>query len=194
MVGTWCRKVRIPAANRYAIHWKPSALTSFEDNPLQRRTIDTWGVGTQRHIENLRIGIVGLGSVGALVAEALARMGVSEITLIDPDVIEAHNLDRLLHADRSSVGELKVSLARTEALLSSSARERPDPRHTSWRTARKRVPRGARLRPDRQLRRQAGRPRRAELHRHLASGSGHRGRRRCGTRARHRRLRIRPLA
>ena len=122
MVGTWCRKVRIPAANRYAIHWKPSALASFEDNPLQLRTIDTWGIGTQRHIANLRIGVVGLGSVGALVTEALARMGVSEITLIDPDAIEPHNLDRLLHADKSSVGELKVSRARTEALRISTAR------------------------------------------------------------------------
>ena len=122
MVGTWCRKVRIPGANRYAIQWKPSALTSFEDNPLQRRTIATWGVGTQQHIENMRIGVVGLGSVGALVTEALARMGVSEITLVDPDTIELHNLDRLLHADRSRVGELKVSRARTEALRNSTAR------------------------------------------------------------------------
>ena len=122
MVGTWCRKVRIPTATRYAIHWKPSALPSFGDNPLQRRTIATWGLGTQRHIENMRVGIVGLGSVGALVAEALARMGVSEITLIDPDTIEPHNLDRLLHADRSNVGELKVSRARREALRSSTAR------------------------------------------------------------------------
>ena len=70
----------------------------------------------------MRIGVVGLGSVGALVAEALARMGVSEITLIDPDTIELHNLDRLLHADRSRVGELKVSRARTEALRNSTAR------------------------------------------------------------------------
>ncbi len=123
IVGTWCRKVRVPAANRYAIHWKPSALYSLGSSAVQRRTIDTWGVGTQRRIENLRIGVVGLGSVGALVAESLARIGVSEITLIDPDVIELHNLDRLLHAERSSVGELKVARARTEALRSSSARD-----------------------------------------------------------------------
>lgn len=122
MVGTWCRKVRIPTANRYTIHWKPSALASFDNNPLQCRTVATWGVGTQRHIANMRVGIVGIGSVGALVAEALARMGVSEITLIDPDTIKPHNLDRLLHADRSSVGELKVSRARTEALRSATAR------------------------------------------------------------------------
>lgn len=122
MVGTWCRKVRIPSPDRHAIQWKPSTLSRFEENPLQRRTIDTWGVGTQRHIENLRIGIVGLGSVGALVAEALARIGVSEITLIDPDTIQPHNLDRLLHADKSNIGQLKVSLARTVGLRSSTAR------------------------------------------------------------------------
>ncbi len=102
IVGTWCRKVRVAAANRYSVHWKPSALSSLENGPVQRRTIDTWGIGTQRRIGNLRIGIVGLGSVGAMVAEALARMGVSEMTLIDPDVIELHNLDRLLHAEKSN--------------------------------------------------------------------------------------------
>ena len=122
MVGTWCRKVRIPAAARYVIHWKPSALRCLENNPVQRRTIATWGVATQQHIANMRIGVVGLGSVGALVAEALARMGVSEITLIDPDTIEPHNLDRLLHADTSTVGTLKVARARTEALRSATAR------------------------------------------------------------------------
>ena len=123
MVGTWCRKVRIPTTNQYTIHWKPSSIGRFQDNPLQRRTIETWGVGTQQHIENLRVGIVGLGSVGAMVAEALARIGVSELTFIDPDAIEAHNLDRLLHADRSNIGELKVHRAKADALRSSTARD-----------------------------------------------------------------------
>ena len=112
-----------PAGAQYVIHWKPSVLRKLEDNELQRRTIDTWGIGTQRHIQNLRIGVVGLGSVGALVAETLARIGISEVTLIDPDAIESHNLDRLLHANKSTVGELKVSRARTEALRSSTARD-----------------------------------------------------------------------
>ena len=123
IAGTWCRKVRIPSPVQYAIHWKPSVPRALEDNELQRRTIDTWGIGTQRHIQNLRIGVVGLGSVGALVTEALARVGISELTLIDPDAIETHNLDRLLHATRSTVGELKVARARTEALRSTTARD-----------------------------------------------------------------------
>ena len=123
IVGTWCRKVRIPMPVQYAIHWKPSVPRALEDNELQRRTIDTWGIGTQRHIQNLRVGVVGLGSVGALVAEALARIGIAEITLIDPDAIESHNLDRLLHASRSTIGELKVARARTEAIRSATARD-----------------------------------------------------------------------
>ena len=122
MVGTWCRKVRVPGTTRYTIYWKPTALRNLEDHRFQRRTIDTWGIDTQREIGNLRIGVVGLGSVGALVAESLARIGVSEITLIDPDVIEMHNLDRLLHGNKSNLGELKVHRAETEILRNSTAR------------------------------------------------------------------------
>ena len=121
IVGTWCRKVRVPAPSRYRIYWKPTALKSLQNSRLKRRTIDTWGIGTQRNIENLRIGIVGVGSVGALVAETLARMGLTEVTLIDPDVIEIHNLDRLLYGTRSTVGEFKVSRAETEMRRHSTA-------------------------------------------------------------------------
>ena len=123
IVGTWCRKVRVPATNIYRICWKPTALKELRNSDLKRRTIDTWGIGAQRNIESLRIGIVGIGSVGALVAETLARMGVTEITMIDPDVIEFHNLDRLLYGTRASVGEFKVARAEAEIRRHSTASE-----------------------------------------------------------------------
>ena len=63
---------------------------------MLRRTIESWGIGVQRGIQRLRIGVVGTGSVGAIVAEALARIGISHITLIDPDKLEIHNLDRFI--------------------------------------------------------------------------------------------------
>ena len=121
MVGTWCPKVRILQPNRYKIDWKPSSLPGLGDTSQLTRTIESWGVGFQKNIQNLRVGVVGVGSVGALVAEALARIGVSEISLIDPDRIETHNLDRFLYGKKRRIGELKVVRTRTELLENSTA-------------------------------------------------------------------------
>ena len=45
-----------------------------------------------------------------MVLESLARTGVEQITIIDPDDVAVHNLDRLVYADRFSVGLRKVDL------------------------------------------------------------------------------------
>lgn len=65
---------------------------------LQARTVSAWGDDAQADLARLRIGVVGAGSVGAMVAESLARSGVQDITLIDFDTVELKNLDRLIHA------------------------------------------------------------------------------------------------
>ncbi len=45
-----------------------------------------------------------------MVAETLARIGIEKIVLIDPDRVETHNIDRLLHARRKDIGKHKVEL------------------------------------------------------------------------------------
>ena len=83
-----------------------------ERREVLKRTIDTWGKEAQQNIARLKVGIVGLGSVGCIVAEALARIGVSRITLIDHDVVKKHNLDRLLYAtERISENERWIWLS-----------------------------------------------------------------------------------
>jgi hypothetical protein len=62
-------------------------------------------VRSQEDLARARIGIVGLGSVGSIVAEALSRTGVQHITLIDHDFIEVRNLDRTLGAYPEDAGE-----------------------------------------------------------------------------------------
>ena len=108
----WCDKVRIPRQSYYQIDWHPRALKKFKPTLSLKRTIETWGAGVQQGIQNLHVGVVGLGSVGSIVAEALARIGISEITLVDHDKIEEHNLDRLLFAERRHIGELKVAFVK----------------------------------------------------------------------------------
>ena len=116
----WCEKVRVPRRTRYQVDWKPKVVQDRDSRELQRRTIETWGLGVQRDLEQLRIGIVGLGSVGAIVAEAMARIAISRITLIDPDRIEPHNLDRFIYGTKDRIGELKVSRVQRELLAHST--------------------------------------------------------------------------
>ncbi len=78
------------------------------------RTVSAWGPDAQSRLAGLRVGIVGLGSVGSVVAEALARTGVERIRLIDFDSAQEVNHDRTLGATRADVAlaRSKVEAAR----------------------------------------------------------------------------------
>lgn len=54
--------------------------------------------------------LFGLGGVGSYAAEALARLGVGRITLVDADVVDESNINRQLPALGSTVGQSKVSV------------------------------------------------------------------------------------
>lgn len=72
------------------------------------RTISAWGQYKQDQISRLCIGIVGLGSVGSIVAEALVKTGVRKLILLDFDTVECKNLDRLQGIGPEYVGQHKV--------------------------------------------------------------------------------------
>ena len=107
----WCEKTRVVGPDLYQLHFNDELVPAPARLEILRRTFDTWGPAAQNTIARLHVGIVGLGSVGCLVAEAIARMGVGRVTLIDPDRIEEHNLDRLLYGTVRDIGRLKVDAA-----------------------------------------------------------------------------------
>ena len=115
---TWCDKVRI-VGRRFRVTFKDREAS--KRRRFLRRTVDTWGSKCQRDISGLHFGIVGVGSVGCVIAESLARIGVEQISIIDPDRIEAHNLDRLLYASREDIGRFKVDLVSRQARRSATA-------------------------------------------------------------------------
>ena len=57
---------------------------------------------------NSHVCVIGIGGVGSWVAEALARTGIGELTLIDMDDICATNINRQIHAQTATIGELKI--------------------------------------------------------------------------------------
>jgi molybdopterin/thiamine biosynthesis adenylyltransferase len=126
--GTWSSRFWLPKAkNKYERHWCDSTRIVgrsfniyFNDElspPCQfsdmlRRTVSTWGTTKQNVLSRLKIGVVGLGSVGSMIAESLARTGICDIVLVDFDKIEEHNLDRLIYATSDDIGKYKVSFIR----------------------------------------------------------------------------------
>lgn len=114
----WCDKVRV-LGTRLDVTFNDNNIRPPRRRRALQRTTDTWGERYQRKIARLKIGVVGLGSVGCMVAEALARIGIERMVLIDPDKVEEHNLDRLLYATNKDVGKHKVVM--TERFLKKSA-------------------------------------------------------------------------
>lgn len=94
----------------------------------QERTVHAWGEATQADLARLHVAVVGLGSVGMSVFEALARTGIECISAFDFDSVEARNLDRLRGADPldAALRRSKVHVSRRVAMGASTALQ---PRH-----------------------------------------------------------------
>ncbi len=61
-------------------------------------------------LKNSTVAVLGIGGVGSIAAEALARSGVGRIILIDKDVVDITNINRQIHALLSTVGKPKAEL------------------------------------------------------------------------------------
>ncbi|MBY0479102.1 MAG: ThiF family adenylyltransferase [Chitinophagaceae bacterium] len=103
----WCDTVRV-IGKKLSITFNDYLLPPIFDSAKQLRTISAWGSKTQEDLSRLKIGIAGLGSVGSIVAEILARTGIANFTLIDFDAVEEKNLDRLTNVFKEDIGRAKV--------------------------------------------------------------------------------------
>lgn len=59
-----------------------------------------FGAAGQELLAGMRVGVVGAGGVGMLIVQALSRLGVGELVVIDPDEVSPSNLSRLPEATR----------------------------------------------------------------------------------------------
>jgi hypothetical protein len=84
-----------------------------------KRNQQVFGKGTIARIRTLSAAVVGCSGTGSLVVEQLARLGIGRLVLVDPDLVEEKNLNRVLNTGKEDVylGRPKVF-----ALASSIAR------------------------------------------------------------------------
>ncbi len=68
--------------------------------------------------QNAHVYVIGIGGVGSWAAEALARTGVGEMTLIDMDVLVESNVNRQLPAltDTFGMGKIEVMASRAQGI------------------------------------------------------------------------------
>lgn len=74
------------------------------------------GEEATRRLRHSRVAVFGVGGVGGHAVDALARAGVGVLDLIDSDTISVTNINRQLLATHSTVGRLKVEVAKERIL------------------------------------------------------------------------------
>jgi len=74
------------------------------------RQIGAFGATGQARLADIRIGIVGLGGIGSIMAQQLALLGARDFVLVDGDALEVSNLNRFVGATLADAqaGMLKV--------------------------------------------------------------------------------------
>ena len=84
-----------------------------KSNTEHDRQVRMFGASGQEILQASKVAVIGLGGVGSLVAEYLARLGVGILILIDPEEIESSNLSRVVGATRVDVEtrQLKTQIA-----------------------------------------------------------------------------------
>ncbi len=72
----------------------PLKNTTF-DADVYSRTILAFGEKAQKIYNNLTVAVVGVGGLGAVICKLLARLPVSTLIIVDPDIVEFSNMNRL---------------------------------------------------------------------------------------------------
>lgn len=82
-----------------------------------------FGAGTSSTLAQLRVAVIGCSGTGSVVVELLARLGVGELVLVDPQKVEDRNLNRILNA---SVEDVKRGRRKAQALADAITRNLGD--------------------------------------------------------------------
>ncbi|MDJ0781183.1 MAG: ThiF family adenylyltransferase [Desulfosarcinaceae bacterium] len=75
------------------------------------RNFKTYDREDQITLLESHVAVVGLGGLGGAVSEALARVGLGRLTLVDGDTFSDHNLNRQAHCTETNLGVSKAAAA-----------------------------------------------------------------------------------
>ena len=84
--------------------------TAQTPQPWMERTQLLFGEERQRELMRSHVLIVGLGGVGGMAAELIARAGIGRLTIVDADLVQPSNINRQIVATADSIGRPKAEV------------------------------------------------------------------------------------
>ncbi len=90
----------------------PAAPLAASTHAASERTLQVFGEATLALMRRLRVAVIGCSGTGSIVIEQLARLGVGHLILVDHDIVEFRNLNRILNAtnEDAALGRPKVEV------------------------------------------------------------------------------------
>jgi len=67
-------------------------------------------ISLQKKLEDSTISVFGIGGIGTWIVNGLYQLGIGEIRITDPDVVQKSNLNRQLFFNERDIGRLKVDV------------------------------------------------------------------------------------
>ena len=78
----------------------------YNETPkFAERLTQTFGKGTFSTLKNLKVGVVGCSGTGSIMIELLTRNCIGELVIVDPDIIEEKNLNRIINSTMDDASE-----------------------------------------------------------------------------------------
>ncbi len=85
-------------------------------NEQFERLVPLYGEANLNTLKHATVAVIGLGGVGAYAAEALARIGVGRLIILDKDIIVKSNINRLITATHDTIGRKKTTVSKERIL------------------------------------------------------------------------------
>jgi molybdopterin/thiamine biosynthesis adenylyltransferase len=105
---------QVAAAERFGLNVAEVEAAILEADLLPARYQRNRGMLStqqQARLFRSRVAVIGCGGLGGYVLEELGRLGVGQLTAIDADCFEEHNLNRQLLSSPGTLGRSKVEMA-----------------------------------------------------------------------------------
>lgn len=82
------------------LYFWPQQKATTSDLEFADSHSQAFGSGTTNLLQQLSVAVIGCSGTGSLVTEQLARLGVGHLILVDYDLVEERNLNRIINARR----------------------------------------------------------------------------------------------